>query len=178
MSKIDTTVLQDGQLAVATAEQSGTLISGASAIDTTCLVKTEDGVQQCVKTFPLGEGGGGDGANKDLSNISNAGKIVCSNMGMPSNTSITLTPGPSGTGYVAPADGFFRFTFNTSSSPWFILYGTWITSYWQVASNSTGHRAWVPIAKGKECSAEFSNCTITEVRFTYAIGSESEYQGE
>lgn len=67
MSKIDATVLKDGQLTVATFEQSGTLISGASAIDTTCLVQTEDGVQQCVKTFPLGEGGGGGGAFSEAS---------------------------------------------------------------------------------------------------------------
>ena len=59
MSERDITVLQDGQLAVATVEQTGTLITGASAIDTTCLVQTEHGVQNCVKTFPLNGGGGG-----------------------------------------------------------------------------------------------------------------------
>ena len=59
MSERDITVLQDGQLAVSTVEQTGTIITGASAIDTTCLVQTEKGVQNCVKTFPLGGGGGG-----------------------------------------------------------------------------------------------------------------------
>ena len=61
MSERDITVLQDGQLAVATVEQTGTLITGASAIDTTCLVQTEHGVQNCVKTYRLNGGGGGGG---------------------------------------------------------------------------------------------------------------------
>lgn len=59
MSEIDNTVLQDNQLAVATVEQTGTIISGTSATDSTCLVQTEDGVQRCVKTYPLNGGGGG-----------------------------------------------------------------------------------------------------------------------
>lgn len=61
MSKIDTNVLKDGQLAVATAEQNGTIISDASAVDATALVQTDNGPQLCVKTFEVGEGGGGGG---------------------------------------------------------------------------------------------------------------------
>lgn len=61
MSKIDTNVLKDGQLAVATAPQSGTIISDASAVDATALVQTDNGPQLCVKTVEVGEGGGGGG---------------------------------------------------------------------------------------------------------------------
>ena len=55
------TVLRDGQLAVATVEQSGTIVSGASATDATALVQTDSGKQLCVKTVSLGGGGGGGG---------------------------------------------------------------------------------------------------------------------
>lgn len=58
MSKIDTNVLHDGQLAVATVDQSGT-ITKKSAINTNILVQTEDGEQLCVATYPLNGGGGG-----------------------------------------------------------------------------------------------------------------------
>lgn len=61
MSKIDTNVLKDGQLAVATAPQNGTIISDASAVDATALVQTDNGPQLCVKTVEVGEGGGGGG---------------------------------------------------------------------------------------------------------------------
>lgn len=65
MSKIDTNILKDGQLAVATAPQSGTIISEASAVDATALVQTDDGPQLCVKTVEVGEGGGGGGGTVD-----------------------------------------------------------------------------------------------------------------
>lgn len=65
MSKIDTNVLKDGQLAVATAPQNGTIISDASAVDATALVQTDNGPQLCVKTVEVGEGGGGGGGTVD-----------------------------------------------------------------------------------------------------------------
>lgn len=150
MSKIDTTVLKDGQLAFATLEQSGTLISGASAIDTTCLVQTEDGVQQCVKTFPLGEGGGGgtsdysDLSNKpqingttlsgnksspdlgvadtSLSNLTAAGKERVANLSMPSSTAENLTFPMANDIYTAPADGIFQLTIRLSGSTYLVLW--------------------------------------------------------
>lgn len=66
--KNNATVLKDGQLAIATVGVNGTLVSGASDIDTTALVQTDDGEQLCVKTFPLDGGGGGTSDYTDLSN--------------------------------------------------------------------------------------------------------------
>lgn len=53
MSKIDTNVLKDGQLAVATAEQNGTIISDASAVDATVLVQTDEGPQLAIATVEV-----------------------------------------------------------------------------------------------------------------------------
>lgn len=69
MSEKDTTVLKDGQLAVATVAQTGDLITGPSPIETTALVQTDDGPQLCVKTYSVGGGGGGGSSDyNDLSN--------------------------------------------------------------------------------------------------------------
>lgn len=59
MSKDSATVIKDGQLAVATVPQTGTLVGAASEIDATALVETADGLQLCVKTCEVGGGGGG-----------------------------------------------------------------------------------------------------------------------
>lgn len=61
MSKNSATVIKDGQLAVATVPQTGTLVGAASEIDETALVETADGLQLCVKTCEVGGGGGGGG---------------------------------------------------------------------------------------------------------------------
>ena len=58
-----TTVVTDGDLAVKTLSVSGTQITGPSALETTTLVQTDDGVELAVKVFPLGEGGGGGGGD-------------------------------------------------------------------------------------------------------------------
>lgn len=56
-----TTVIQNGQLAVATVAQTGDILTGTSTIDTTAVVQTADGPQLCVKTVDLNSGGGGGG---------------------------------------------------------------------------------------------------------------------
>lgn len=65
MSKDSATVIKDGQLAVATVPQTGTLVGAASEIDATALVETADGLQLCVKTCEVGGGGGGGGGTVD-----------------------------------------------------------------------------------------------------------------
>lgn len=65
MSEIDATLVKDGQLAVATVPQTGTLVGAASEIDATALVETADGLQLCVKTCEVGGGGGGGGGTVD-----------------------------------------------------------------------------------------------------------------
>ena len=58
------TKMVDGQLSVATVAQSGTIIPEETRpgdVYTTALVQTDDGPQLCVKTFEMGEGGGGGG---------------------------------------------------------------------------------------------------------------------
>ena len=54
--ELSTQVLRDGQLAVATTEISGTMVSAPSDKDTTALIETESGKQLAVKTFQLGSG--------------------------------------------------------------------------------------------------------------------------
>lgn len=181
MSKIDTTVLHDGQLAVATLEQSGTLISGASPIDTTCLVQTEDGVQQCVKTFPLGEGGGGGGGGADtsLSNLTNAGKIQIASLSAPSDTYDDLTLGVSGATYTMPADGFLTLWMSMlgAYSNMAILNASTGRSQFQYAAGTIDLAITMDVHKGEVMTVYYgaaSGANKNYFRFFYAKGSESE----
>lgn len=64
-NKIDTNIIVDGQLAVATAPQTGTIIESGGEIDATALVQTENGPQLAVKTVSVSGGGGGGGITVD-----------------------------------------------------------------------------------------------------------------
>jgi len=57
-SILDATLVQDGQRVVATIAQTGEMIESNGVLDANCIVQTENGPQKCVKTFPLGAGGG------------------------------------------------------------------------------------------------------------------------
>lgn len=185
MSKIDTTVLHDGQLAVATVEQSGT-IKRRSAIDTTVLVETPDGEQLCVATYPLnGGGGGGDGADTDLSNLTNTGKIKAAHLAMPSGVYEDLTiPSVDGTDITVPADGYLvlRGVAN-GESPVLGLNNN--TTGMLITSNATFMSALdfgitLPVKKGDSVKVGFYHVNFNDatnpgfLRFIYANGSESE----
>lgn len=109
------TVLQDGQLAVATVAQIGEIVSNPSEIDTTAVVQTESGKQLCVKTVSVGGGGGGGtaGANRDLSNLTNTGNALGAHLSFPSEETQSFTP-TTGVLYTAPDDGYV-FVGNTAN---------------------------------------------------------------
>ena len=141
--KNNATVLRDGQLAIATVGVNGTLVSGASDIDTTALVQTDDGEQLCVKTFPLGEGGGGgtsdytDLSNKpqingvtlsgnksssdlsvadtSLSNLTDNGKIKVAHLSSTSSLFDELTVPTNGAEVTAPSDGVYWLAFRLNN---------------------------------------------------------------
>lgn len=153
MSKIDATVLKDGQLAVATLEQSVTLISGASPIDTTCLVQTEDGVQQCVKTFPLGEGGGGGGGGADtsLSNLTAAGKEVASSMSFPGDSRISLTVPQPQELITATSDGYMVAGTSAESMQLFVFPPTATSMDDDAMTNTVFAASSIQAARGNVC---------------------------
>lgn len=59
MSELDANVVIDGQRAIATVAQTGTVIQDGGAVDATCVIQTDDGPQKAVKTYDLNGGGGG-----------------------------------------------------------------------------------------------------------------------
>lgn len=181
MSKIDTTVLHDGQLAVATVDQSGT-ITKKSAINTNILVQTEDGEQLCVATYPLnGGGGGGGGADTDLSNLTNTGQIKAAHLAMPSNTYDDLTLGASGTEYTAPADGWFvlqKMSVGNAESQDMANKNNGISASTMVSGYSILNCMTVAAKKGDVVLLNYyTQGTTVMWRFVYAVGSESEQQG-
>ena len=181
MSKIDTNIVKDGQLAVATIPQTGTIVSDNGAIDTTAVVQTSDGPQLCVKTVDLngGGGGGGGGADTSLSNLTNAGKIQIASLSAPSDTYDDLTLGASGSKYTMPADGYLFLWIDFSGSYSGIqVYNTSTHRGESRYSEGTVSNALTfAVHKGEVIGVNYwyaSGYTTQYFRFFYAKGSESE----
>ena len=62
MSELDANVIVNGQKAIATVAQTGTVIEDGGAIDATSVIQTASGPQKVVKTYTVGGGGGGGGS--------------------------------------------------------------------------------------------------------------------
>lgn len=115
-----------------------------------------------------------DGANTNLSNITNTGKEVCANMAMPSNRSTNLTLPASGGSIIAPADGYIHFAKNATAANQRVKLYT--TTQMAVASWSTGAyniEVLLPVSKGETVSVAYTAAGTTNYfRFTYANGAQ------
>lgn len=123
------------------------------------------------------------GANKDLSNLTDAGNIVSAHASMPSNTYDNLTIGASGTSYTAPADGWFwlgGISDNVSENTKVVMRrvsGSFGVSFGTQGEFLTG--GWcggvLPVKKGDVVFVFHINITTDHaLRFYYAEGSVSE----
>lgn len=125
-------------------------------------------------------------ADKNLSNLTDAGKIVSAKMSMPSNTYEDITVGVSMAELTAPSDGWVVVTGESSAQGQYLgLYkkvGETLICFSGVHSRATGDRDTVniPLAKGDTFAISYTYDSITSAKFFYAKGSESEYvsQGE
>lgn len=181
MSKIDATVLKDGQLAIATVPQVGDIITGQSAIDSTCVVRTAAGDQLAVKTFSVGEGGGGGGGGADtsLSNLTDAGKIQVSSLSAPSDTYDDLTLGASGETYTMPADGylFVWMDFRGAYSGIQVYNTSTHRGEARYSAGDVSNALTLAVHKGDVITVKYwyaSGYTNQYFRFFYAKGNESE----
>ena len=108
--------------------------------------------------------------DRDCLNASDTGNIQIAHNAMPSNKYINLTPGASGSTYIAPADGFFVCDLVNNSSCE-IYVGKLHTTSVVGGSNYSG--VFAPVSKGAEVLVYYSQ-TPRVFCFIYAIGSESE----
>lgn len=116
-------------------------------------------------------------ASADLYNLTDSGKIAVSALSMPSTTTYdTLTIGSSGTGYTAPANGWYSLKGSTTAAD---------NAYVHIISNSvsmvsgvrgTGNTVGViyPVIKGQGINIYYYNVGSMSMRFIYAVGAESE----
>lgn len=119
-------------------------------------------------------------ANKDFSNIDDTAKITIAHNAMPSEAFDELTVGASGTYYTAPADGYVTSSGTNATS------GTWsfvelsgangVQSRSLASSGALTMRVFIPLRKGERFSLNYQNANNLELRFRYAVGSESEQQ--
>ena len=115
-------------------------------------------------------------ADTDLGNLSNAGKIVASGLGMPSNSYDDLIFGADGATYTAPADGYFYLeAYQNSTAAGCGLGGSYFAT-WQQAPGANNYlmRSYIPVKKGQVVTG-YVYGTIRDVvfRFIYAEGSKS-----
>lgn len=121
-----------------------------------------------------------ESANQDLSNLTNAGRILGSGLGMPSNTYIDLTLGGNSSTYTAPANGYFCLNKNkTSQTQYIALINTSMTmGVWSNGNPGASEGmvyTYLPVKRGDIVSVVYSaSGTVNYFKFVYAQGSESE----
>lgn len=115
-------------------------------------------------------------ADINLSNATDNGKILMSNMGLPSETYIDLTLGASPSTYTAPANGWFTFSKKTDGTNQYLyIKGSLIGSELKAPNSGTGLTVFLPVQKGDSVRVGYNAGGATEYfRFIYAVGSESE----
>ena len=116
-------------------------------------------------------------AGTSLANITNAGKILISNMAMPSSSYEALIVGADGTSYQAPSNGWVWFKGRSNVSDGQIWLGS--SDGYSVSVRSKEmytNSLMLPVRKSSYFSIAYDgNLTdIPELRFYYAVGSESE----
>lgn len=117
-------------------------------------------------------------ANVALDNLTNAGKEVCAHQAMPSDRYIDLTVAATGSTYVAPADGYVRFSGRSTSQ-----YGNigmigrssnadlvYFTNYCQYPNNYM--HITIPVSKGQTVKIVYFDADTLTLRFIYANGAQ------
>lgn len=108
---------------------------------------------------------------KNASNFSVIGKAEISHLAMPSGTSVDLTVGPSGTTYVASADGYINFCMKSTAAGQMVqLYTGVNVNAFSTAANQT-LRIFAPIKKGREYQVDYTAPTVGYLKLVYLEGS-------
>ena len=124
-----------------------------------------------------------DLADKNLSNLTDAGNIVAAKASMPSNDYDDLTLGASGTEYTAPSDGWVYIRGKASATYQYIAIikdpsvAAYEASVMWAVSNSSDLYANAPLKKGDKFKVNYTMGGTSEndyFRFYYAEGSKSE----
>lgn len=120
------------------------------------------------------------GANTDLSNLTDTGKILMANASMPSGTYDQLTA-VNAANYTAPADGWFCLsmkqtqTYNANGIISLYNSSSYLGSYIP-APGGSNYTIYIPASKNDVVRVDFAGHSPTvSLRFIYAQGAESEY---
>lgn len=109
-----------------------------------------------------------DSANKKLK----VDTAAVAGLAMPSDTSVDLTLGASGTTYTAPAAGWVAFKgAQTGNAGWLELATTKLLTWLQHPANNYVVGNYVPIHKDETLTVTYENMASTYFRFVYAIGA-------
>lgn len=118
-----------------------------------------------------------ESANQDLSNLTDAGKIVGSSLGMPSSTYTDLTLGASASTYTAPANGLFYVSKRSGVAGEYIALGNDNIGYEEDYAGAANQviPLRISVKKGEVVNLFYSLSGATAAfKFIYSVGSESE----
>lgn len=115
-------------------------------------------------------------ANVSLDNLSDAGKILGSGLGMPTSQvqGVALTVGASGTLYTADHTGFVCVNATVTQGGFCYVTSGGLSTISQSYTSSTTIENWVPVLKGNTFTLVYSGATVQQLIFVYAEGSASE----
>ena len=125
-------------------------------------------------------------ADVDLININNTGASRSAGWAMPSIFYDTLTAGASGTVYTAPSNGYFvaEGTSNTENNInhpllWYLMNDNGTTAVCLLSANTTPYASStialsIAVRKGGKYRLDYGRMASINVKFIYAVGSESE----
>lgn len=103
-------------------------------------------------------------ADTDLTNVTDAGKILISRMSMPSSIRYNLTIPASQSTVTATHDGWAVFVYRTATDGGFVGLGNMTCQIWSYASQSANNqlgRVYVPVSKGDIIRVEYTNSSTT-----------------
>lgn len=117
-------------------------------------------------------------ADVDLTNVNDSGTSLGASWSMPSDTYVDLTLGASGSTYTAPANGWFvlkGLSPNTNTGGEVKLVNE-TNSFETVCHNiyTRMQSVYMPVLKNEVVRADYAETSNLELKFYYAVGSESE----
>lgn len=115
-----------------------------------------------------------DKVDRDCQNIDKTtGEPYLAGLSMPSSTGVDLTAGADGAEYEAPANGWFVIGGAASGNLCMVGFNEF-SYHWITNGSGNGMKASIPVRKGAKVHARWINVTSKYIKFTYAVGSESE----
>ena len=114
-------------------------------------------------------------ANISFSNINATAKTLVANKAMPSNSSVVLTLGSTGSTYTALADGYVQIQGTPSTTSHYVqvanISAGYLTDFCPANATNWGLSAYIPVKKDDVVQYYYNTTSGNSLKFIYAEGS-------